>query len=88
MDNNIIIYESFSKNILQDILNEIKHYTNKGKTPTYIIISNDDSPKLLNEMYKTKLLPDKSEQKKLTLYGLRVIRTNDIPEGYFDVIGG
>ncbi len=77
-----------SKNILQDIANEIKHYTNKGKTPTYIIICILDSAKLLNEMYKAKLIPDKSEPKKLSLYGLRVIRTNDIPEGYFDVIGG
>lgn len=39
-------------------------------------------------MYKSKLIPDKSEPKKLTLYGLRVIRTNDIPERYFDVTGG
>jgi len=77
----------FSQNILQDITNEIKHYTNKGKTPTYIIISNDDSTKLLKEMYKAKLIPDKAEPKKLTLYGLRVIRTNDIPEGYFDITG-
>ena len=77
----------FSKNILQDITSEIKHYSTKGKTPTYIIISNNDSSKLLNEMYKAKLIPDKSEPKKLTLYGLRVIRTNDIPEGFFDVTG-
>ncbi|MBK5215154.1 MAG: hypothetical protein JJE55_16025 [Flavobacteriaceae bacterium] len=78
----------YSKNILQDIANEIKQYTNKGKTPTYIIISNADSPKLLNEMSKARLLPDNKEPKKLILYGLRVIRTSDIPEGYFDITGG
>ncbi len=77
----------YSKNVLQDIANEIKQYTDKGKTPTYIIISDVDSPKLLNEMSKAKLLPDNNEPKKLTLYGLRVIRTNDIPEGYFDITG-
>ena len=78
----------YSKNILQDIANEIKQYSNRGRTPTYVIISNADSPKLLIEMNKAKLLPDNTEPKKLTLFGLRVIRTTDIPEGYFDVTGG
>jgi len=77
----------YSKNILQDIANEIKQYTDKVKTPTYIIINITDSPKLLNEMSRAKLIPDNKEPKKLALYGLRVIRTNDIPEGYFDITG-
>ena len=80
----------FSKNMLQDIEGEIKQYsiTNKGKKPTYTIICSSDSQKLINEISMAKLLPDNKEPKKLTLYGLRVIRTGDIPEGYFDVTGG
>ena len=39
-------------------------------------------------MVKAKLIPNNTPTKKLDLYGLRVIRTNDIPKGYFDVVGG
>ncbi len=36
-------------------------------------------------MVKAKLIPNNTPQKKLDLYGLRVIRTNDISEGMFAV---
>lgn len=80
----------YGKNILQDISNEIKHYSliNKGKTPSYVIINQADSEQLLTAMLKAKLIPDNTKPKKFTLLGLRVIRTSDIPEGYFDVTGG
>ncbi len=79
----------YSTNILASITNEIKQYSlsNKGKTPTYIIINEADSVGLLNEMHKAKMIPDVKNPKKLQIQGLRVIRTNDIPEGYFDVTG-
>ena len=78
------------KNILQDISNEIKHYSliNKGETHSYVIINQADSEQLLTAMLKAKLIPGNTQPKKLTILGLRVIRTNDIPEGYFDVVGG
>jgi hypothetical protein len=79
-----------SKNILQDISNEIKQYnlSNKDKTPSYIIINEADSIRLLIEMHKAKMIPDVKEPKKLQIQGLRVLRTMDIPVGYFDVTGG
>ena len=79
-----------SKNILQHIAIEIKQYgiSNKGKTPSYIIMNEADSIHLIKEMVKAKMMPDIKEPKNLQIQGLRVIRTNDIPEGYFDVTGG
>jgi len=80
----------YSKNILQDIESEIKQYSlsNKGKTPTCIIINEADSISLLKEMHKAKMIPDVNATKKIQIQGFRVIKTNDIPEGYFDVVGG
>jgi hypothetical protein len=73
------------KTILQDIENEIKQFnlSNKDKTPSYIIINEADTIRLLEEMVMAKMIPDTNEPKKLQIQGLRVLRTNDIPEGYF-----
>ena len=77
------------KNKLKSIANEIKQYSlsNKGKTPTYIIINEADSISLLKEMHKAKMIPDVNKPNKLQIQGLRVVRTNDIPVGYFDITG-
>ena len=74
--------------MIEDIANEIKQYnsTNTGKIPSYIIVNESDSKLLLSAMVKAKLIPDKTPTKRLTLFGLRVIRTTDIPEGYFDIV--
>ena len=76
----------YANNKLESIANEIKQYSVKGKIPTYIIINETDSINLLKEMHKAKLIPDNNKQKKLQIQGLRVIRTKDIPEGYFDIV--
>ena len=79
-----------SKNILADIASEIKQYslTNNGKTPSYIIINDNDTKYLLSAMNKANLIRDNTEPNKITLLGVRVLRTNDIPKGYFDITGG
>lgn len=62
--------------------------SSNGKIPTYIIINETDSISLLKEMHKAKMIPEMNKATKLQIQGFRVIRTNDIPEGYFDVVGG
>ena len=59
-NNNDCQMNLITKNILQDISNEINQYSlsNKGKIPTYIIINENDSISLLNEMHKAKMIPD------------------------------
>lgn len=80
----------FTNNILQDIATEIREYSaiNKGKTPSYIIINEKDTERLLKAMRKAKLVPDTNPPKKFILFSQRVIRTTDIPENNFDVVGG
>ena len=57
------------KDILQDILQEIKQYNiiNKGKTPSYIIVNEKDSEMLLKAMFEAKLIPDTNPPKKIVL---------------------
>ena len=66
--------------MIEDIANEIKQYNsiNKGKTPSYITVNESDSKRLITAMFKAKLIPNKEPTKKLTLFGLRIIRTGDI----------
>ena len=79
----------FGKNLLKEIEQQIKDYTvtNKGKTPSYIIINENDTEQLLNEMYKAKFIPNTKPPKNFILFSQRVIRTTDIPERNFDVVG-
>ena len=74
------------KNILFEITKEIDLYKKLGKLVTYIIINETDSIQLVKEMGKAKLIPPDSIPKKLQIKGLRVIRTKDLPEGYFDLV--
>ena len=68
------------------ISQQYERISNKGKTSSYIIVNESDSKHLLSAMVKAKLIPDKTPTKRFTLLGLRVIRTTDIPEGYFDIV--
>ena len=80
----------FTYNILEDIERELKEYgiINKGKKPSYIIINEKDTDRLLHAMHKAHFLPDTKSPKKIVLFSQRVIRTADIPENNFDVVGG
>ena len=76
--------------ILKEIAEGIKLYraTNKGKLPAYIIINEKDTDSLLQAMHKEHLIPDTKPPQKIVLFSQRVIRTPDIPENNFDVVGG
>ena len=80
----------YSKDPLTDIYREINGYikSNNRKTPSYIIINEKDTDRLLEAMHKAKLIPDTTPPKKFILFSQRVIRTTDIPERNFDVVGG
>lgn len=79
----------YDKDILNEIRTEIDGYikSNHGKNPSYIIINENDTERLLIAMHKANLIPDLKPPKKFVLYNQRVIRTSDIPEGNFDVVG-
>ena len=80
----------YGKDPLADIYREIDGYikSNNRKTPSYIIINEKDTDRLLKAMFKAKLIPDTAPPKKFVLFSQRVIRTTDIPESNFDVVGG
>ena len=80
----------YSKDSLADIYREINGYikSNNRKTPSSIIINEKDTVRLLEAMFKAKLIPDTTPPKKFVLFSQRFIRSMDMAEGNFDVVLG
>jgi len=74
------------RNMLQTISADIESLRRLGKTPSYVIIHENDTMSLMREMMQAKILSDIWKIDILEIEGLRIIRTKDISEGAFDVV--
>ena len=77
-----------SGDMLKSISTEIETYNDrKGRIAGYILIHEADINQLRQEMIKAKTLPDNGSIP-FQVYGLRLIKTTDIRQGSFAVLGG
>ena len=80
-------YEYPYKLMLHDIREEIECFKKEHKyAPVYIIINPDDITMLRHEMTVLKLLPQNHDGG-IEYLGIRIIRSEDMSEGNFDVVG-
>ncbi|WP_340114870.1 hypothetical protein [Maribellus mangrovi] len=72
--------------MLKSIRKEIDSFNSReNHIATYVIICDADMPLLLKEMTEADMVPAKGMP--FQLYGLRLIRTNDISQGMFAISG-
>lgn len=80
-------YEHPYKLMLHDIRDEIDYFQQAHKVaPNYVIINLDDVSRLRLEMATLKLLPH-NHSGKIEYMGISIIRSQDMSEGSFDVVG-
>ena len=80
-------YEHPYKLMLHDIREEIDCFQQVHQVaPNYVIVNTDDVSKLRREMATLKLLPH-NHSGKIQYMGVRIIRSQDMSEGSFDVVG-
>lgn len=80
-------YECPYKLMLHDIREEIDYFQQVHKVaPNYVIINLDDVSRLQQEMATLKLLPY-GHSGKIQYMGIDIIRSQDMSEGSFDVVG-
>ena len=81
-------YQFPYKNMLHDISEQIKDYTNRRKiSPNYIIINPEDKECLLAEMISFKLILGNKPVGKLQFQGIRIIESPDMMKSFFEVVG-
>ena len=74
--------------MLVDFDIEINSYTQRRKMkPEYIIINPNDIDLLIEDMIRQKLLTNAKPVGKLQYNGIRIIKSEDILQGYFTVVG-
>lgn len=74
--------------MLHDIETQMKEYkAHREIPPNYIVINPEDEQALLEEMQSFKLLTKGKAVGKLQFQGIRIIRSEDIKKGYFEVLG-
>ena len=81
-------YQYPYKQMLADYEGLIDQYkTRREITPNYIIINPEDIDSLLREMAAAKMIPAGHLPGKLQYQGIRIIKSPDMPKGFFDVAG-
>lgn len=73
---------TFTNNLLQTILKELKYFENRNGLPcNFILLHEDDTPQLVKEMVAAKMMPKDGQTEKIVIESARVIRTRDIRQG-------
>lgn len=74
--------------MLKDMEEQMDAFKKAWKKPAnYIVVNADDFEQLALEFSEANKLPAGKTPGKLQIQGARIIRTGDIPKGFFDVLG-
>ncbi|MCY1720183.1 hypothetical protein OU798_07505 [Prolixibacteraceae bacterium Z1-6] len=75
-------------NVISDIDASIRRFTKReGNPPNYILINTADYEHLAQAWRATGVISDKGTELTI-IQSARLIRTNDIQQGYYDVVCG
>lgn len=74
-------------NMLSAIVKELRYFQDKNGLPcNFIIIHENDTQQLIDEMVAAKMRPVGTNTDKIIIQSAKIIRTKDIKQGFFAVV--